>query len=333
MSRRRRLLLGSSVVLLVLTGGSLAWGAIPAGDGVITGCYREGTGDLRVVDASQTCRRGEARLTWNQTGTQGPAGAQGLPGPQGPAGDDGVDGQDGATGPAGPAGPAGPSGPAGPQGDKGNPGTVASLDALAGAPCRAGTPDEGVVDISWSGDVGTIRCRADALALTVTIPGGTGGTVTSAPAGISCSSSCTGYFPRADFVSLTAHPADGYALADWSGGCSSGGTTCRVFMDRSHEVTATFRPFGSVAVVVEVVGEGGPHTASVSGPDGFSCADACSTVVPPGGSLTFQATAGDGVAFLEWRGFCTANPTPDSCTTTAAPGEVTGLYAVFYRTG
>lgn len=117
--------LAAAALAAALTAAGVAGAAIPGDDGTITACYRTRDGDLRVVDESSQCGRGEEALTWNQQGRPGdagpqgepgPAGAPGEPGPQGPAGETGpagMPGTDGATGPAGPAGPPGPQGPAG----------------------------------------------------------------------------------------------------------------------------------------------------------------------------------------------------------------------------
>ncbi len=74
---------------------------------VISGCYANQTGALRVVTDDDQCRPEETGVQWNQQGPPGPVGA---PGPQGPIG---------PTGPAGPPGPQGAQGPAGPQGPAG----------------------------------------------------------------------------------------------------------------------------------------------------------------------------------------------------------------------
>ena len=42
--------------------------AIPDGNGVIHGCYRDDDGNLRVVDDPKSCRRNETALSWSQTG-------------------------------------------------------------------------------------------------------------------------------------------------------------------------------------------------------------------------------------------------------------------------
>jgi hypothetical protein len=96
----------------VLATGSVAVAAVPAADGLITSCRTLSSGSLRVIDAEAgaTCKSTEKKLTWNQTGPQGPAGAQGPKGDPGQQGAPGPKGADGATGPQGEPGPAGPAG-------------------------------------------------------------------------------------------------------------------------------------------------------------------------------------------------------------------------------
>ena len=76
--------------------------------------------------------------------------------------------------------------------------------------------------------------------LTVTVAGTLTGTVTSAPAGITCStgSSCSSQFTTGTSVSLTAAPASSFQ--SWSGCNVTNGASCTVFLENSTTVTATF---------------------------------------------------------------------------------------------
>jgi hypothetical protein len=74
-SRRLLWLIGAFAVGAVLSG--IVWAQIPQ-DGVYTGCYRKPGGTLRIIDASQACKKGETRITWNESGQPG------LPGEPGP---------------------------------------------------------------------------------------------------------------------------------------------------------------------------------------------------------------------------------------------------------
>jgi hypothetical protein len=74
---------------------------------------------------------------------------------------------------------------------------------------------------------------------------GTGsGTVTSAPAGINCGTTCSANYSSGTPVTLTASAASGSTFAGWSSPCSGTGT-CTVTMNNSWSVTATFNTASS----------------------------------------------------------------------------------------
>jgi hypothetical protein len=55
--------------------------------GVVAGCVKKRTGVLRILKSpTKDCRRGEKRITWNQTGAAGPIGPAGATGPTGATG-------------------------------------------------------------------------------------------------------------------------------------------------------------------------------------------------------------------------------------------------------
>ena len=95
-----------AAVLVATVAAAAAYAAIPAADGVISGCYKPYTGVLRLVDAEAggECTRTENAIAWNQRGPKGDTGAEGAQGPQGPQGAQGTPGPQGPQGPAGPAG-------------------------------------------------------------------------------------------------------------------------------------------------------------------------------------------------------------------------------------
>ena len=111
--------------VIVVASGGIGVAAIPSSsDGKITGCYGNSNGQLRVIDAQagESCKNNETRVTWSQTGPQGPPGPQGAAGPAGPPGtqgEPGPQGEPGAPGPPGVPGAPGPQGEPGPQGDRG----------------------------------------------------------------------------------------------------------------------------------------------------------------------------------------------------------------------
>ncbi len=135
-SRKASILVTASALVVAAAGITSA--AIPGADGQVKACYAKtngillgiphSKGDVRVVDASETCRSYETAISWNQRGPEGEQGPPGVSGADGADGVDGIDGADGLDGPAGPAGPQGPQGlqgPSGPQGPAGPSGTSA----------------------------------------------------------------------------------------------------------------------------------------------------------------------------------------------------------------
>lgn len=113
-SRRRIVVLVLAGLALFAVGGGAALATIPGSGGVISGCYANKGGNLRVIDApAASCKSTESPLSWNETGPQGPQGPQGAPGAKGDPGPQGPQGPQGQQGPKGDAGPQGPQGPSG----------------------------------------------------------------------------------------------------------------------------------------------------------------------------------------------------------------------------
>ncbi len=77
------------------------------------------------------------------------------------------------------------------------------------------------------------------LALTISKSGTGTGTVTSAPAGINCGSTCSAVLASGTSVTLTATPATGSTFSGWGGACTGTGS-CTVSMTAAQSVTATF---------------------------------------------------------------------------------------------
>lgn len=127
---------GGSALMGLIAGAALVAPALAARDDQslraadrIFSCVSVTTGDLRIINADDTCIVGEELLTWNQRGVpgprgkpgprgargaQGPRGFAGAPGAQGPSGPQGVQGPQGLPGEVGNRGPEGPQGPIGP---------------------------------------------------------------------------------------------------------------------------------------------------------------------------------------------------------------------------
>ena len=79
-----------------------------------------------------------------------------------------------------------------------------------------------------------------AVTLTVAVRGSAGGSVTSAPAGIGCGSSCSANYAAGTMVTLTATPGSQASFKGWGGACRGPATTCTLAMSSAQSVTATF---------------------------------------------------------------------------------------------
>lgn len=119
---------------------------------VIHSCVNDETGEVVIVDRSDTCGAGWSPLDWNG---KGPRGTQG---PRGPEGDPGPEGQQGQRGPQG------PSGPPGPKGQKGDSGLANVTVVTAVSPPIL--PDAASLDessLALQGAVG-VDCPGNAIA-------------------------------------------------------------------------------------------------------------------------------------------------------------------------
>jgi hypothetical protein len=76
--------------------------------------------------------------------------------------------------------------------------------------------------------------------LTVLKKGNGHGTVTSAPAGIGCGTTCNVGFPYGTALTLTAKPTPTSVFSGWTGACA-GKSTCALSMTVDKAATATFK--------------------------------------------------------------------------------------------
>ncbi len=141
---------------------------------------------------------------------------------------------------------------------------------------------------------------------------GGSGTVSSAPAGIDCGSTCSAHFDGSATVTLTATPAAGQLFTAWGGDCSGSAPSCTVTLDAARTVTAAFNatPPATRALSVTVSGNGTVR----SQPAGIDCGSTCSASFATDTSVVLTATPGAGQAFTSWGGACAGAGT--SCTVT-----------------
>jgi hypothetical protein len=102
-----------------------------------------------------------------------------------------------------------------------------------------------------------ISSPAPVETLSVSTNGTGSGTVSSAPAGINCGTTCSHGYLQGTPVTLTATQAAGSTFTGWSGACT-GTTTCNVSMDTDTSVSATFAlipPPTKKCVVPKVIGK------------------------------------------------------------------------------
>ena len=137
-----------------------------------------------------------------------------------------------------------------------NCGPTCSASFDAGAPVTVSvTPNANSTFMGWSGSgcsgtgdcvVAMVQARSIAATfstsrfpLDISKTGTGGGIVSSTPAGIDCSSTCSASFDDGSQVTLTAIPAPGSGFQGWGGDCAGLGT-CTVSMGGARFVTATF---------------------------------------------------------------------------------------------
>ncbi len=155
--------------------------------------------------------------------------------------------------------------------------------------------------------------------LTVSVNGE--GTVTSSPAGLSCSSgTCTGSFTQGSSVTLTVAPGSGNTFAGWNGSCTGTGS-CSLTIASAASVSATFSSNTSTAsrsLSVALSGEGQGRVTS--SPSGLTCSGGtCSASFPQGTTVTLTPTSQSGNVFQGWNGICSGT---SSCAVTLSSSQV-----------
>lgn len=203
-------------------------------------------------------------------------------------------------------------------------GTVSSLPAgvNCGSTCgmsfNAGTsvaltatPSLGSRFSGWSGDCTGTGCTvvmsADRTVNAVFVPTKNlsvafvgSGTVSSSPAGLSCSSNCSTSFDVGTAVTLTATPAAGSSFSGWSGACSGSGS-CVISLQEDQAVTATFVA-APVTRSLSLSFAGSGAGTVTSSPAGLNCSASCGYDFIKDTAVTLTATPAAGTTFSGWSG-------------------------------
>src|SRR5574337_409172 len=92
--------------------------------------------------------------------------------------------------------------------------------------------------------------------VTATVSGA--GSVTSSPAGLSCSGgTCNGSFSQGAVVTFTAKPQPSNTLQGWSGACQNSQTTCNLTLNSNVNFGVTFVPAPTIQSVTPTTGATG----------------------------------------------------------------------------
>jgi uncharacterized repeat protein (TIGR02543 family) len=162
----------------------------------------------------------------------------------------------------------------------------------------------------------SLLASANAHAAKLTVAKRGSGTVTSAPSGINCGTTCSASYARGTSVTLTATPTSGYSFSGWSGACSGTSAHCTISVTGARRVTATFTQ-NVVNYYGLTVSKSGSGTVT-SAPAGISCGTTCSASYARGTSVTLTATPASGYSFSGWGGACSGTSANCTVSMTAA---------------
>ena len=148
---------------------------------------------------------------------------------------------------------------------------------------------------SSGGGPAPVQASTATYSLAITVVGN--GTVISAPAGITASTT-TASFVSGTPVTLTATANSGSYFSGWSGGGCTGIGTCVVTMSTTQTVTATFLAGYTLTVAVT-----GSNSGTVtSSPVGINCGSTCAANYTANTQVTLTAIAASPSTFSGWSG-------------------------------
>jgi hypothetical protein len=149
----------------------------------------------------------------------------------------------------------------------------------------------------------TFTLIRELVSVTTTTTSNATGSITSSPAGITCTSGgCSSNFDYGTALTLTATPGPNSSFTGWSGGtCSGNATTCSFTVTSPVTATATFVP-NTEPLSVSFAGAGFGGVTST--PSGLDCTANCSASFAFNSGVTLNATAKAGSVFTGWSGDC-----------------------------
>ncbi len=197
------------------------------------------------------------------------------------------------------------------------------------------TPDAISIFGSWSGDaicphpVLTVdrACTANFAPLLyrlyLFVYGTGGGSVTSAPAGITCGTDCEEDYRATTVVTLTAAPDANSDFWGWTGPCTGAEPTCEVTLSAISGLAAIF----NLKTYPLSVTKAGTGTGTVtSAPGSINCGTHCSEAFDHGATVTLTASPEASSTFSGWSGACTG---AESCQVTLEEARsVTATFAL-----
>ena len=167
---------------------------------------------------------------------------------------------------------------------------------------------------------GPTQVGTESLQVTISGSGATG-TVTSAPAGINCPTTCSATFNNGTQVTLTATAGGGSGFSGWGGACSGTGATCTIMLNANQSVSAAFAPMSGNDQISVTIGGTAQGTVT-SSPAGISCPGTCTATFTDGAQVTLTEAPGAPSTFsmfAGWGGACSG--TTSTCSLTVGAGQ------------
>jgi hypothetical protein len=130
-TQKRTRFMSVVIILAMLFSGVTAVVAHGGDVNLIHACVSKPNGHVRLIGATDSCKKSETALDWGIVGPPGPQGPTGPQGPAGPQGDPGSAGEIGPAGPTGLQGDPGLAGSPGPAGANGAPG-ISGYEVIQG---------------------------------------------------------------------------------------------------------------------------------------------------------------------------------------------------------